>query len=487
MSNATRFSQASDNVDSFLSAPEAASHAVHFYEADGVLLDAVAKFLAPALDGGEGVLLVATKGHADALVALLEPHGACDAIAQGRLRILDARETLARFMVDEMPDAERFFGVIEEAVGSLRSVRHAARVRAFGEMVDLLWRDGNSRAAIRLEELWNEVRPRHAIALLCACVMGNFYREGDAARFLEVCEKHSHVLPRERTLRSEDRASEVSALRRRAESLENEITDRKELEAALRDALRERARVEEELRAAVQREQEGRAKAEASDAFKEVFLGILAHDLRNPLNTVLTTARVMAMGENLPADMSKKVNRMINSGVRMQRMIDQILDLARARLTDGIPVERGEPRDLAQLVNSVVDEMRAAHPTRTIELVTSASVAPIDADRFEQVVSNLIGNAIVHGAPDGPIRVEVGTRGAVASVRVRNQGTPIDAESLEQLFNPFQRGVRPRPAKGGLGLGLYISERIVTAHGGSIKVDSDERSGTVFEACFPRE
>jgi signal transduction histidine kinase len=136
-----------------------------------------------------------------------------------------------------------------------------------------------------------------------------------------------------------------------------------------------------------------------------------------------------------------------------------------------------------------VEETRAAHPSRTIELATSASVARVDPDRFEQVVSNLLGNAIVHGAPDRPVRVEVAARGAVASVRVRNQGTPIDAESLEHLFNPFQRGVRARlaPAKGGLGLGLYISERIVAAHGGSITVESDERSGTTFEACFPRE
>jgi signal transduction histidine kinase len=259
-----------------------------------------------------------------------------------------------------------------------------------------------------------------------------------------------------------------------------------ELEAALRDALRERARVEGDLRAALQREQEARAKAEASDAFKEVFLGILGHDLRNPLNTVLTTARVMAMGENLPADVSKKLSRIIAGGVRMQRMIDQILDLSRARLAGGIPVEPGEPRDLAQLVGDIVEETRAAHPTRTIELSTSASVARVDADRFEQVVSSLLENAILHGAPNEPVRVEVAARGAFVSLRVHNAGAPIDAEGREHLFNPFQRGVRPRTGKGGLGLGLYISERIVGAHGGSIKVESDATSGTTFEACFPR-
>jgi signal transduction histidine kinase len=176
---------------------------------------------------------------------------------------------------------------------------------------------------------------------------------------------------------------------------------------------------------------------------------------------------------------------MIAGGVRMQRMLDQVLDLSRVRLAGGILVERGEPRDLAPLVSDIVEETRAAHPTRTIELSTSASMARVDADRFEQVVSSLLENALVHGAPDEPVRVELAPRGAFVTLRVHNAGAPVDAASLEHLFKPFQRGLRPRTGKGGLGLGLYISERIVTAHGGSIKVESDATSGTTFEACFP--
>jgi signal transduction histidine kinase len=484
MSNAIRLPDTGEHAQSFLAEPGAHSHAVQFYEDDGVLLDSVTRFLAAGLEAGERVLVIATKEHTSELRGRLEPFGASDALDQGSLRFLDADETLARFMVGGMPDAQRFADALAAEVGALRSVRRAPRIRAFGEMVDLLWRSGNSRAAIRLEELWNEAGPKHAIALLCAYGMGNFRGDGDADGFLEICEKHSHVLPLGPST-SDDRPSDVSVLRRRAKSLEAEVANRKALEVALRDALRERARVEGELRAAVKREQEARAEAEANDAFKEAFLGILGHDLRNPLNTVLTTARVMIMGENLPADVAKKLQRVITSGVRMQRMIDQLLDLARARLADGIPLERGAPRDLAALVGEIVDEVRAAHPTHTIELATSPAIARVDVDRFEQVVSNLLGNAILHGAPERPIRVEVTCRGAVARVSVHNHGSPIDTEILKHLFDPFQRGAGA--ARRGLGLSLYISERIVSGHGGTIEVESDERSGTKFVACFPRE
>src|SRR6202044_3440064 len=116
---------------------------------------------------------------------------------------------------------------------------------------------------------------------------------------------------------SNARLREVSLLQQRVRSLEAEIAHRKELEETLRDALRERTKIEEDLRATVTREQTARVRAEASDSFKEVFLGILGHDLRNPLNTVLTTARMMTMRNELPPESTKRLTRIITSGVRM--------------------------------------------------------------------------------------------------------------------------------------------------------------------------
>jgi phosphoserine phosphatase RsbU/P len=284
-----------------------------------------------------------------------------------------------------------------------------------------------------------------------------------------------------------DRLREISVLQQRARSLEHEIEQRRELEKALREALEERQRAEDELRACVKREQAARAVAEANDSFKEMFLGILGHDLRNPLNTVLTTARLMAMREELGEGSQKRLRRVIASGERMQRMIEQLLDLTRARLAEGIAVERLHVSDLALQVATIVEEVRAANPGRAIELVATPCVGFVDEVRFEQVVSNLLVNAVVHGEAGTPIRVEVAPLGGFTRVSVHNEGTPILPALLPHLFDPF---IRARDAEHeslrgpGLGLGLYISERIVTAHGGRIEVESTE-VGTTFTALFP--
>jgi PAS domain S-box-containing protein len=225
-----------------------------------------------------------------------------------------------------------------------------------------------------------------------------------------------------------------------------------------------------------------------NDDFKETFVGILGHDLRNPLSTILTTARVLEMRKDLPAEMSRKLARVVSSGVRMQRMIEQLLDLTRARLAGGIPLalSPGEV-DLAPIVGKIVDEIRAAHPKSIIQLsVQGPCFARIDADRFEQVVSNLVENAVAHGDETKPIQVRLDGRKAAVSMAVQNQGTPIEPAFMPLLFNPFARGAQPRGRSAGLGLGLYISERVVDAHHGKLTVQSSQETGTRFEATLPR-
>jgi PAS domain S-box-containing protein len=226
-----------------------------------------------------------------------------------------------------------------------------------------------------------------------------------------------------------------------------------------------------------------------TDDFREMFLGILGHDLRNPLNTVLTTARVLTMRPDTPEHIRKTLERVTSSGVRMQRMIEQLLDLTRARLAGGIPVTLSPgPVDLAPLVAKIVDEVRAVHPACTIEMcVEGDCAARIDPDRFEQVVSNLLSNAVTHGDATAPIRVVLQSRPATISLSVQNDGPPIDPELLPTLFNPFTRGEnQPRGAGAGLGLGLYISERIIDRHGGTLSVHSSSEAGTRFEIVVPR-
>jgi signal transduction histidine kinase len=477
-------------ADAFLLNPRAHSHAVQFYDEKGSLFETVATFLAAGFDAGDPLVVIATQAHREAFIERLDRTRVAAAIANGQLKLLDASETLATFMIGDMPDPELFRDMVWRALSDLQHSYAGARVRAYGEMVDLLWSSGNSRAAIRLEELWHDACEANSFSLLCAYSMGHFYKESDRPQFVHLCRLHSHVIPTEVLAGigdDESRLREITLLQQRAVALENEIQHRKELEHALRDALRERARVEDDLRASVQREREARAQAEASDAFKQVFLAMLGHDLRNPLNTILTTTRMMTIRRELPPESQKRLERVMSSGERMRRMIEQLLDVTRAKLSSGMPIDPRDEPDLAPRVLKIVDEILLAHPSRVIEFRADRPCpAQVDGDRFEQVLSNLLANAVAHGDPERSITVTLQAPAGRTRLRVHNHGKPIDPDFLPLLFDPFRRGCSPQGRSDGLGLGLYISQSIVHAHGGEIHVESTADAGTTFEVTVPR-
>jgi signal transduction histidine kinase len=483
----TRERRGGDVVSLRLAEPSAVdAHVVQFYESDAFLCARVAVFLGEGLRNGEATLMVATRPHRKAIIERLAAEGH----RLDGLVLLDAHETLARIMEGDMPDPTRFQGLLADIFTQLERVGgERPRARGYGEMVNLLWNDGNQRAAIRLEELWNAARQTRPFTLLCAYVMGGMYREDDTEQFLDVCRQHQHVLPTERyaLLDESARLRQMTVLERRNGALEHELEHRRQVEKVLREALRERARVEEDLRVAVERERTARAQAEASDAYKEMFLGILGHDLRNPLNTLLTTARLLSMKPDLSSDEAKKLSRMVSSGKRMETMIRQLLDVTRARLADGIPLELGEPHDVAAVVSRIVDELSAASPGRNIVFRREGPcMAVIDTDRMEQAISNLVGNALEHGTPERPITVALRDLGDAVAIDVHNHGDPIEPAAMEVLFDPFVRADTKHARSEGLGLGLYIAERILHAHGGGIAVTSSRADGTRFEARFPK-
>ncbi|HEY2744871.1 MAG TPA: MEDS domain-containing protein, partial [Polyangia bacterium] len=240
------------NAAAFLGQPAHENHIVQFYENEDFLSDTVGHFIAAGIAAGEPIIIIATPEHRAQFTQRLQERGIdVDAVrASGQLSLLDARETLATFMVGDMPDWSRFKAAIGAVIEKGRQGREG-RVRAYGEMVDVLWRDGNPKAAIALEELWNDIGKIHSFSLLCAYVMGNFYKEADGEHFHEICRTHTHVIPAESFTRlesTEDRSREVSLLQQRARALENEIERRQALEQALRTALDERRRAEAELR-----------------------------------------------------------------------------------------------------------------------------------------------------------------------------------------------------------------------------------------------
>ena len=471
---------------SFLAACPHPAHSVHFYADADALFENVARFLGAGLDAGDRIIVIATAAHKDSITARLDERTLARALAARHVVFLDAHETLDEIMSGNDVDADRFHEVLERALAGLRADAPGARVRAFGEMVDVLWQAGSSNAALRLEELWAEACRKHGFALLCAYAMGHFYAEPNAALFVRVCDHHSHVV-------ASDQRADVAGLHaadtaeQRIRSLEAELEHRKGLEVALRQALRDRSRVEAELRESIRREREARAKAEENDAFKEQFLAVLGHDLRNPLNTILTTTRLMVMRGELPPESTKRLDRVIASGVRMQRMIEQILDVTSDRLDDGIRITPDPPQDVAALASGVVKELRTANPGRRVDVaVDGPCIASVDGARIEQVVRNLVGNALAHGDPEKPVRVMIAGRPHAVTLEVHNDGPVIDEAERALLFEPFKRSRKAKGRSDGLGLGLYISRRIVSAHGGSLDVESAPGRGTTFRVTLPR-
>ncbi len=220
--------------------------------------------------------------------------------------------------------------------------------------------------------------------------------------------------------------------------------------------------------------------------FQERFLAILGHDLRNPLASIDMGAGMLREQLNDPTAL-RILDRMQSSSVRMTRMIEQILDLTRSRLAGGLEMYPAAA-DLKLTLIRVVDELRVAYPDRSVELDTPSLLGMWDQDRLEQVFSNLIGNAILHGDSAFPVAVRAIERPGAVVVNVHNAGPAIPAELQAALFNPFRRGERDsRTSKtAGLGLGLFISQEIVRGHGGAIEIQSSATDGTTFIVTMPR-
>jgi two-component system, sensor histidine kinase and response regulator len=217
----------------------------------------------------------------------------------------------------------------------------------------------------------------------------------------------------------------------------------------------------------------------------EMFSALLAHDLRNPLSAILASAQLLKRRSTEPAA-QESAARILSSGNHMRRLIEDMLDLARARLAGGIVIKR-EPTDIKTLVERVVREHQAAAPERVIDTGCAGDCSgQVDAERIAQVASNLIGNALKHGETSAPVTVHMeGTSAGEVILTVANSGT-ISPEIVQHLFDPFRGGQRPAGRNQGLGLGLYIVHQIVKAHGGRVDVDTGRDHRTVLRVSIPR-
>jgi phosphoserine phosphatase RsbU/P len=230
-----------------------------------------------------------------------------------------------------------------------------------------------------------------------------------------------------------------------------------------------------------EREQEGR--------FRERFIGVLGHDLGNPLAAIRLSSAALLSRESLAPDVRRVVQRIDGSADRMARLVKQLLDFTRARMAGGIPLR---PRDMAldEVCRRVIAELELAHGDRSIQLEVRGDCHGFwDEERLAQVLSNVVANALQHSPPGTPVSVRLEGVESLQRVEVHNAGPPIPEALRSRLFEPFHRAkctaARP-PRTGGLGLGLYIVAQIIQAHGGTVEVSSTVEEGTSFVLLLPR-
>jgi signal transduction histidine kinase len=219
--------------------------------------------------------------------------------------------------------------------------------------------------------------------------------------------------------------------------------------------------------------------------FNEMFAGMLGHDLRNPLGAIMTAAQLLVLKSEQDKQITKPVARILSSGTRMSRMIDQLLDFTRVRVGAGIPLRRSR-LDLAQLIRQVVEEIEMAHPDATVRIDHEGDGAGHwDEDRLSQVFSNLLANAVHHGSEGHPVTARVDGRSPDrVRIALHNRGA-IPADVQPKLFEPMAGGERRWGHSQGLGLGLFIARQIIRAHSGTIEGRSIG-DDTTFTVTLPR-
>lgn len=442
--------------------PAKDSHIVQFYKDEAFLVDVLVQYLEGGFAAGEPLIVIARESHRRALTERLTARGTDveAACRGGQLTLLDARQTLSRFLVDGAPDPERF----QEVIGGVlaRATEPGVRARAYGEMVDLLWEDGLPDAAVALEALWNDLAAHYPFSLLCSYALGGFGQEAHARPFRDICQTHSHVVPTESYAQLEDpdcRLREVSLLQQRAQALENEVAYRKQVEQELRDALRSR----------------------------DDFIRAASHELRTPLTALPLQAppKLPESTESEPArvPLRERLARATRHTERLSLLVEGLLDVSRVSV--GQLELALEEVDLSRLVHEVVARATDA-AARTECHVAITAEKPVlgrwDRQRLEQVFLHLLDNALKYGRGH-PVEVRVEGLKDRARLVVTDHGIGIPLEHHDRIFRGFERDESSQQP--GVGLGLWLVQRLVEAHAGCIQFHSKPAEGATFIVELP--
>lgn len=430
-------------------------HAVQFFETDAFLVDRVSAFIGVGLRAGDACIVFATQPHREGFERRLVADGLdiAAAIAQGQYVSCDAVATLPRFMVDGLPETVKFAEVVGDVIA--RAAQGERRVRIFGELVALLWAEGKQAAAVRLEELWNALAQTYSFSLFCAYPMHGFDGEMYEAQFAEICQQHSHVMPDESYLAlssSQEQLRTIALLQQRANSLEAEIAKRQELERR-----------------------------------KDEFISMASHELKTPVTalkgfTQLLLHRFKSRSDEEPIRFLTRMDAQIN---RLSKLIGEMLDIS--KMQNGQLEYHMEPFDLAALAEEIVGNVQETTPTHRLLLEPAASVwVSGDRDRIEQVLINLLTNAIKYSPNADIVNVRLTTTEANALLSVQDAGIGIAEAYQEKIFEQFYQVNEPaEKTYPGLGIGLHIASQIIKRHHGQLWVQSQKGEGATFSFYLP--
>ena len=454
-------------------AEHARSHTVHLYDDDSVLLDEASRFVGAALGGGDTAIVIATPAHRDAIFARLAVIGIdLDvARAQGRLIARDAADTLAQLTTDDRIDEDKVSRVIGGIIRDAGTAEPSRRVAIFGEMVALLAADGAYESAIELERCWNILGRELSFTLRCGYPMGVFNHAEHGDILDRICAEHTSVVPVETysaLTSDDDRLRTIALLQQKAQLLEHEVIARAQSDQALLERNRE-------LQVAI--------------AARDEFLYVAAHELRTPVTGLRGYTQLLLRDVSQGRTVTHE--RLAKSLAMFERQIYQLNQLI-GRMLNTSQIKSGKlrivpaPTDLVALVASVLAQ-QPPHERHHVVLVAPTHLeATLDPVRFEQVITNLLDNAMKYSPLGGTVTIALRDDDpAGITLSVTDAGIGIPDDQREAVFEKFHQANRESQLSG-IGLGLYICREIVELHGGSVRIEQPEHAGTRVVVTLPR-